>query len=89
MPPWSENRWPIRRVDRGACGVWACRKISDLTKKGKAHVVFKGGTALDKLFLKPPSRYSEDINHVQMKTGAKGVLLRWGKSLSPSTKEAV
>lgn len=28
-------------------------------------LVFRGGTALNKLFLKPPSRYSEDINFVQ------------------------
>ena len=28
-------------------------------------LVFRGGTALSKLFLKPPSRYSEDIDFVQ------------------------
>jgi predicted nucleotidyltransferase component of viral defense system len=28
-------------------------------------LVFRGGTALNKLFLKPPSRYSEDIDFVQ------------------------
>jgi predicted nucleotidyltransferase component of viral defense system len=28
-------------------------------------MVFRGGTALNKLFLKPPSRYSEDIDFVQ------------------------
>lgn len=30
-------------------------------------LVFRGGTALNKLFLKPPSRYSEDIDFVQKK----------------------
>ena len=29
------------------------------------NLVFRGGTALNKLFLKPPSRYSEDIDLVQ------------------------
>jgi predicted nucleotidyltransferase component of viral defense system len=28
-------------------------------------LVFRGGTALNKLFLEPPSRYSEDIDFVQ------------------------
>lgn len=31
-------------------------------------LVFRGGTALNKLFLKPPSRYSEDIDFVQKKS---------------------
>jgi len=30
-------------------------------------LVFRGGTALNKLFLKPPARYSEDIDFVQKK----------------------
>lgn len=29
-------------------------------------LVFRGGTALNKLFLKPPARYSEDIDFVQL-----------------------
>lgn len=31
----------------------------------KEALVFRGGTALNKLFLKPPARYSEDIDFVQ------------------------
>ena len=31
----------------------------------KNTLVFRGGTALNKLFLKPPARYSEDIDFVQ------------------------
>ena len=34
----------------------------------KDTLVFRGGTALNKLFLKPPARYSEDIDFVQKKT---------------------
>ena len=33
--------------------------------KIKDSLVFRGGTALNKLFLKPPTRYSEDIDFVQ------------------------
>ena len=32
----------------------------------KENLVFRGGTALNKLFIKPPARYSEDIDFVQV-----------------------
>ena len=35
-------------------------------------LVFRGGTALNKLYLQPPSRYSEDIDLVQIKAGPIG-----------------
>lgn len=38
-------------------------------------LVFRGGTALNKLFLKPPARYSEDIDLVQMKAEPIGGVL--------------
>jgi predicted nucleotidyltransferase component of viral defense system len=34
----------------------------------KDALVFRGGTALNKLFLKPPARYSEDIDFVQRRS---------------------
>lgn len=44
-----------------------CRALVELYND--AHIrnalVFRGGTALNKLFLNPPSRYSEDIDFVQ------------------------
>src|SRR5260221_14747696 len=33
--------------------------------KVKQSLVFRGGTALNKLFIQPPARYSEDIDFVQ------------------------
>jgi len=39
-------------------------------------LVFRGGTALNKLYLKPPQRYSEDIDFVQLKTAPIGPTLR-------------
>jgi predicted nucleotidyltransferase component of viral defense system len=39
------------------------------------HLAFRGGTALHKLFLNPPSRYSEDIDLVQVKPGPIGPTL--------------
>ncbi len=38
----------------------------------KGALVFRGGTALNKLFINPPSRYSEDIDFVQKNAGPIG-----------------
>ncbi len=35
-------------------------------------VAFRGGTALYKIYLKPPARYSEDIDLVQIEVGSIG-----------------
>ena len=35
----------------------------------KENLAFRGGTALHKLYLEPPTRYSEDIDLVQIKEG--------------------
>ena len=36
--------------------------------KVKESLIFRGGTALNKLFIKPPARYSEDLDFVQKKS---------------------
>lgn len=38
-------------------------------------LAFRGGTALYKLFLRPPARYSEDIDLVQMEAGPAGPIM--------------
>lgn len=38
-------------------------------------IIFRGGTALHKLFIKPPARYSEDIDLVQIEPGPIGPCL--------------
>lgn len=46
----------------------------------REHLAFRGGTALHKLYLEPPTRYSEDIDLVQIKEGPiKPILERLGK----------
>jgi len=40
-----------------------------------SHLAFRGGTALHKLYLSPQSRYSEDIDLVQIQLGSIGVIL--------------
>lgn len=41
----------------------------------REHLAFRGGTALNKLFFHPATRYSEDIDLVQTKTGPIGPIL--------------
>jgi predicted nucleotidyltransferase component of viral defense system len=41
----------------------------------KEHLVFRGGTALNKLFFNPPLRYSEDVDMVQFKQGPIGEIM--------------
>ncbi|MBA3814307.1 MAG: nucleotidyl transferase AbiEii/AbiGii toxin family protein [Alphaproteobacteria bacterium] len=38
-------------------------------------LVFRGGTALNKIYINPPARYSEDIDLVQIKSGTIGFLM--------------
>lgn len=57
----------------------------------KEHLAFRGGTALHKLYLEPSTRYSEDIDLVQIKEGPiKPILEKLGKALKfLGTKRAV
>jgi len=49
-------------------------------------LAFRGGTALYKLFLKPPLRYSEDIDLVQIRAGPATPLFSAMCSPPPSPK---
>ena len=50
----------------------------------KEHLVFRGGTALNKLFFNPPLRYSEDVDMVQFKQGPIGeIMTRLRKVIDP------
>jgi predicted nucleotidyltransferase component of viral defense system len=54
-----------------------CRSLLSLfsNKLVAENLAFRGGTALHKLFLQPPSRYSEDIDLVQIKAGPIGYVI--------------
>lgn len=43
--------------------------------KVTSSLVFRGGTALNKLYIKPPARYSEDLDFVQLKSEPIGEVL--------------
>lgn len=54
-----------------------CRVLISLfsNKLIAENLAFRGGTALHKLFLKPPLRYSEDVDLVQVKAGPIGPVM--------------
>jgi predicted nucleotidyltransferase component of viral defense system len=54
-----------------------CRAVIELFSRPvlREQLAFRGGTALHKLFLKPATRYSEDIDLVQMQAGAIGPVM--------------
>ncbi|MEK9136824.1 MAG: nucleotidyl transferase AbiEii/AbiGii toxin family protein [Bacteroidota bacterium] len=54
-----------------------CRALASLYSHEllKQSLAFRGGTALHKLYLHPASRYSEDIDLVQINAGAAGPLM--------------
>lgn len=64
---WRKNvNW--QRVEQIEQDLIISRALVDLYNNPyiKEKLVFRGGTALNKLFLKPAARYSEDIDFVQM-----------------------
>lgn len=61
------NTVPWRKAAQVEQDLVISRALVDLYHQPyiKDALVFRGGTALNKLFLKPPARYSEDIDFVQ------------------------
>lgn len=68
--PWLNN-YQVEQdliIERALVEIFSNSELS-------AHLAFRGGTALHKLFLKPQARYSEDIDLVQLQPGEIGPLL--------------
>jgi predicted nucleotidyltransferase component of viral defense system len=68
--PWSED-WQVEQ------DLILSRALVDLFSRPviARQAVFRGGTALHKLFFNPPGRYSEDIDLVQRDAGPIGTLI--------------
>lgn len=61
--PWAEN-YQVEQdliISRALIEIYQNEKISE-------SLVFRGGTALNKLYIIPPARYSEDLDFVQIKS---------------------
>ena len=68
--PWSED-WQVEQdliLSRALVDMFSRRIVAE-------QAVFRGGTALHKLFFDPPGRYSEDIDLVQRNAGPIGPLV--------------
>lgn len=68
--PWGDDAQVEQDLvlSRAVVEVFADPELAEL-------LALRGGTALNKLFIKPPCRYSEDIDQVQLKPGAIGNVL--------------
>jgi predicted nucleotidyltransferase component of viral defense system len=73
---WSERApWPdLRQVEQDLV---ICRALSDLFRSPdlRGRIAFRGGTAIHKLLLPTPLRYSEDIDLVQVHAGPIGPII--------------
>lgn len=75
--PWPENAQVEQDlvIERAIVEIFSDEFLNE-------NLAFRGGTALHKLFLKPQSRYSEDIDLVQIKEGSiKPILVKLGERL--------
>jgi len=70
MAPWAQDAQVEQDlvISRALVHLFQQDELSTL-------LAFRGGTALYKLYLSPPSRYSEDIDLVQMLPSAPGPLI--------------
>lgn len=70
VAPWSSD-WQVEQdlvLSRCLVDLFGCPTVAE-------QAVFRGGTALHKLFFETPGRYSEDIDLVQRETGPIGTLI--------------
>ena len=75
IAPWQES-WQTEQ-DLVICRALVAIFSDDYLRE---HLAFRGGTALHKLFLHPPPRYSEDIDLVQIKAESiKPIMQRLGE----------
>jgi predicted nucleotidyltransferase component of viral defense system len=69
--PW-QTREQIEQdmlLSKAICDIFNCEKLA-------SELLFRGGTALNKLALKKPYRYSEDLDFVRMSPGGIGEIMR-------------
>ncbi len=68
--PWTNNNQIEQDliIERALIEIFSNKELSQ-------QLAFRGGTALHKLFLNPPARYSEDIDLVQLHAGEIGPIL--------------
>ena len=70
VAPWSQDAWVEQDlvISRALVGLFSVAAVAE-------RLAFRGGTALYKLHLRPPARYSEDIDLVQVRSEPIGATL--------------
>lgn len=73
---WQENA-PWQSLSMVEHDLVISRTLIDLYQNDVVRnaLVFRGGTALNKLYIKPPARYSEDIDLVQQTSAPIGPVI--------------
>jgi predicted nucleotidyltransferase component of viral defense system len=73
---WKINA-PWQRLDMIEQDLIISRALVDLYNNDliRKNLVFRGGTALNKIYINPPARYSEDIDLVQISSSPIGPLI--------------
>ncbi len=70
LEEWREIAAPWRSLNMVEHDLILTRVLVEIYKQPKVaeNLAFRGGTALNKLYIKPPARFSEDIDLVQIKS---------------------
>jgi len=89
IPEYAINEWrntlPWGGLEQVELDLVICRALTELYNDDylATHLAFRGGTAIHKLYLSPQSRYSEDIDLVQINPEpVKETISRIGTALS-------
>ena len=74
---WEEMVAPWRAKTMVEQDLIISRALVDLYNNPliKTNLIFRGGTALNKIYISPPARYSEDIDFVQITIGPIGPII--------------
>ena len=74
---WKENEAPWKYLQMVEQDLILTRILVEIYKqpKIKGNLAFRGGTALNKLYISPPARFSEDIDLVQINSEPTGETL--------------
>lgn len=67
---WKEQEAPWKYLQMVEQDLILSRILIEIYKQPKiaSNLAFRGGTALNKLYIKPPARFSEDIDLVQIRS---------------------
>jgi predicted nucleotidyltransferase component of viral defense system len=74
---WRNSHAPWNSLTMAEQDLIISRALVNLYQQAeiKENLVFRGGTALNKIYIQPPARYSEDLDFVQIKSAPIGSII--------------